>query len=352
MTAGGPVARPRDFALVVLGATLWGTGGIAGAALAEAGGLSPVAVAAVRIAGGGVLLLVVLVATGRLRVPAGRPAVRRLASVAVLVAAYQAAYFSAVAAVGVGVATLVALGAAPVLVAAATSVTSRRLPQVRVLVATVLALVGLVLLLAPGDEGAPGAGTVDGGPGWHGPALGLLAAAAFAAVTLVNRRPVPGLEPTSMTAVSFTAGGVLLIPWLLVAGVTAAGMTAGGAAAGGPVDPVRVGLLAAFLAAVPTAAAWVAYFSGLRTVPATTATLVSLLEPLTAAVGAALLLGERLGPAGVLGGILLGLATATVRPGSRAAPGLAYDGRRSVLSSRRVARAGRRTDPPPSGAGI
>jgi drug/metabolite transporter, DME family len=334
---------PRDFGLVVLGATLWGTGGIAGAALAEAGGLSPVAVAAVRIAGGGILLLLVLAATRRLRVAASGAVLQRLTSVAVLLALYQAAYFSAVQAVGVGVATLVALGAAPVLVSAARSAVSRRVPEARVLGATVLALVGLVLLLVPGRDLAD-AGVTDGIPGWHGPALGLLAAASFAAVTLVNRRPVPGLDPVGLTAVSFTAGGLLLVPWLLIAGVTADGSA-------GSVDPVRAVGLAVFLAVVPTAAAWVAYFTGLRTVPATTATLVSLLEPLTAAVGATLLLGERLGPAGVVGGVLLALATVAVRPGSRRAASLAYDGRRSVLPLRREVRGGNGTDPPPSGAG-
>jgi DME family drug/metabolite transporter len=58
----------------------------------------------------------------------------------------------------------------------------------------------------------------------------------------------------------------------------------------------------------------VAFLTGLRTVPATTAVLLSLLEPLTAAVLAAFVLGERLGPLGILGGAMLALAVVLVRP--------------------------------------
>ena len=45
-------------------------------------------------------------------------------------------------------------------------------------------------------------------------------------------------------------------------------------------------VLLAYLAVVPTAAAYSAYFTGLRGVPATTAALLALLEPLTATIGA------------------------------------------------------------------
>lgn len=288
----------RSFALVVLGAVLWGTGGLAGAALTDEG-LSPAAVATVRLGAGGLALLAVLVVVRSLpssTVLRDRAVVVRLVVVAALLAAYQACYFSAISLSSVSVATLVALGAAPVLVAVATSVAARRLPDARVVGATALALTGLVLLVAPGLTAA------DGGP--LGPALALLAAATFAGVTLVNRRPVPGLDPVVMTGVSFVLGGLLLLPWALLAG-GGPWAAVGAQDGGGRDDVVRVVLLVLFLAVVPTAAAWAAYFTGLRGVPATTASLVALLEPLTAAVGAAVLRGERIGVLGVVGGLAL-----------------------------------------------
>ncbi|MBX9246966.1 hypothetical protein ICW40_19425, partial [Actinotalea ferrariae] len=129
-----PATGTRAFLLVVLGAVLWGTGGLAGAALTDEG-LSPAAVAAVRLGAGGLVLVTVLAAAralpslGVLRDPA---VARRLVVVAALLAGYQACYFAAIALSSVSVATLVALGAAPVLVAVATSVARRRLPTARV----------------------------------------------------------------------------------------------------------------------------------------------------------------------------------------------------------------------------
>lgn len=335
-TAQRPVRR--DFALVVLGAVLWGAGGLTGAALADAG-LAPLAVAAARIGLGGLVLLAVLVVGGRLDRAALRTALTGAALIRVLVVAgllavYQAAYFTAVVRTSVSVATLVALGAAPVLVAVAVSVAGRRLPDRRVLVGIGLALVGLTLLIGP-DLGTGRVGVV-------GPLLALTAAAAFATVTLVNRRRVVGLDPVVMTGVSFSIGGLVLVPFALTA--PAPDLAAGAA--------LRLVLLVVFLAVVPTAAAWAAYFSGLRSVPATVASLVALLEPLTAAVGAAVLRGDRLGVAGVLGGVALAAATFTVRPRSRTGPRLAYDGHRSVPTAQDRPVDGRRpTRPPSSDAG-
>jgi drug/metabolite transporter, DME family len=58
----------------------------------------------------------------------------------------------------------------------------------------------------------------------------------------------------------------------------------------------------------PTALAYVLFVRGLRSVPATAATIATLLEPLTSTILAWLLFGERLGRLGAWGGLLLGAA--------------------------------------------
>lgn len=60
-------------------------------------------------------------------------------------------------------------------------------------------------------------------------------------------------------------------------------------------------MLVVYLGLVPTALAYVLVFGGLRTVQPGPAALLALLEPLTAAVLGALLLGDRLGPVGITG---------------------------------------------------
>lgn len=288
---------PRAFALVLVGAALWGTGGLAGAGLAQ-DGLSMLTVATVRLGIGGGALLVVLAVLGRVRrVPFTAAVVRRVALTGLLAAAYQASYFLAVQATSVSVATLVALGAAPVLVAAATTVASRRHPGGRTVTAVLLAVAGLVLLV----------GLRTGGASPGGAALALAAAAAFATMTVVNATAPSGLDPLALTALSFTLGAALLVPVALAAGI-------------GEVPSAAPGwLLMAYLGIGPTALAYGAYFAGLRGVPATTASVLALVEPLTAALGAALLRGERLGAAGLVGAALLAAAVVVLRP-RRAAP--------------------------------
>lgn len=296
-THGRARSSRNGFALVVLGALLWGTGGVAGTVLARETALPMLAVAAYRLLVGGGVLVLALAVTGRLAgVVRSRAVLSRVGATAALAALYQSFYFVAVGIASVSVPTLVALGASPVLVAGATAVLHRRRPAGRVLVALGLALAGLVLLV-----GAPT------GPGaTEGALLALVSAAAFAVMTLISSRPLPGLAPLPLTGLSFTLGGVLLLP---VAATLGGGLTlpSGGAALAG-------WSLLAFLGIVPTAAAYSAYFTGLRTVPATSAAVVALLEPLTGAVLAAVLLGDRLGAPGLVGGALLGVAVLVLRP--------------------------------------
>lgn len=61
-----PTAR-TDLLRVAGAGILWGTGGLAGILLARSTGLSPLAVACYRLLVGGLLLVALLAATGRLR---------------------------------------------------------------------------------------------------------------------------------------------------------------------------------------------------------------------------------------------------------------------------------------------
>jgi DME family drug/metabolite transporter len=299
----------RHFALVALAGVLWGTGGLAGAGLIDATGTSATAVACYRLLGGGLLLALLVVATpgAVVRVPRTRSVRDRVLVTAVLIAAFEAAYFAGVARAGVALSTVVTLGAAPVMVALASAVRSRRPPDRTTSTALVLALVGLVLLVGTsgGSGPSPAAGVV----------LSLLAAAAFAGLTAVQTRPVPGLDPVTLIGAAFTLGGVLLVPAALVDG----GLVL-------PVD-ARGWALLLFLAAVPTAAAYAAYFTGLRTVSATAATLLALLEPLTAAVGAVVVRHERLGAAALVGGLLMLTAVVVLRPRGEPSPTMDAPGR-------------------------
>jgi drug/metabolite transporter, DME family len=274
--------------LVVAG-LLWGTGGLLGSLFGAAAGLSPLAVATYRLGVGGLLIVGYLLVSGGSALPRGGAAWRRIAATGLLAALFQASYFTAVALTSVSLATLVTIGSSPVLVLLA----RRRHAGRRQVGAVALALLGLALLVGvPADgPGAPTEGAVVAGS-----AFALLAAGGFTVLTLLAARPVRGLDEAATTGLGFTVGGSLLLP--LAAATAGVGFT---------VDATSVALLVA-LGLVPTAVAYTCYFRGLRSASAGVGVLMALLEPLTAAVLAVLLLGDRLGAAGVAGGLLLGAA--------------------------------------------
>jgi DME family drug/metabolite transporter len=285
-------AAPRPGAgirFLVLAGVLWGTGGLLGSLLGRQAGLSPLAVAAGRLGVGGLLLVGLLLGTRR-PLPRGRRAWRRIAVIGLLAAVFQAAYFAAVSLVTVSLATLLTIGAAPVLVLLAEAVRGRRRIGRLNVVAAALAVIGLALLV-----GVPVAGS-DAGTMLAGGGFALLAAAGFAAMTIVGAGPLPGLDDLAATGFAFILGGVVLVPAALLAGAGAAHVSAGGA-----------GLLL-LLGLAPTAIAYASYFRGLRTSPAGTAALMALLEPLVGTALAVLLLGDRLTPAGLAGAAVLVVA--------------------------------------------
>ena len=73
------------------------------------------------------------------------------------------------------------------------------------------------------------------------------------------------------------------------------------------------------LGLIPSAIAYLAYLRGLRTQSSTTGVMVALLEPLTGAALAFLVLGERLSAGGLVGAALL-LAAVVLSSRREAAP--------------------------------
>ncbi len=126
-TAGLAAARRRSgsgLLYLVVSGLLWGTGGLTGSLLGREAGLSAIAVAAYRLAAGGLLILAFRELAGR-PWPAGRAAWTRITVVGLLAAFYQSCYFTAVSLTSVPMATLVTIGSAPVIVLAASRVTGR-----------------------------------------------------------------------------------------------------------------------------------------------------------------------------------------------------------------------------------
>ena len=293
--AVGTTSR-HGFLLVVLAALCWGTSGFSGKIVADRTGLGPLDIAWHRMAIGAVVLLIGFTLTRRRRaagtaenVPTlTRGTAARLVLVAAGLGAYQLAYFAAVAAAGVSIATLVALGLAPLLIAVGATVLGHGRPDRATVVALVVALVGLVLLVGISAGADSGTTVVLGALLAVGSALG------YAVVTLAGAG-VPAGIPVALAG--FAGGALLLTPVALATGLRFT------------TDPVAL-LVLLYLGAVPSALAYRMFFSGLRSVPGAVASIVTLLEPLTATALATAFLGERLSPGALAGGLLVLAAVA------------------------------------------
>jgi DME family drug/metabolite transporter len=284
---------------ILLSAVCFGTTGSAQALGPD--GIPPAVVGAARIVVGGALLVLVALLAGRGRRRGARWARGPVALAALGVAAYQLAFFAAVADTGVAIGTVVALGSAPAITGALEWLVERRRPDARWFPATALACAGVALLVLAGA----GAAGVSG----PGVALAVLAGASYATYTLAAKRMLErGHAPEPVMAAAFGSGAVLLLP-VLALGDTSVLWTPGGLA------------LAAFLGVVPTALAYVLFARGLRGLSAAETSTLTLAEPLTAALLGVIVLAERPG-AGALAGAGLVLAGLVVlaRPAPRRRP--------------------------------
>ena len=284
---------------MLLAAVLWGTTGTA-AAFAPATA-TPIAVGAARIVIGGLLLLLValpggagglrtLLATGA-RWPAGAGAAS--------VACYQISFFSAVAATGVAVGTVVTIGSAPVFTGIVSRLAGGRALTRRWMLATAAAITGAAVLVGGGKAS---------GVHLAGVGLGLLAGLFYAVYAVVAARLITGgMSERAVMGGLFGGGAVLLLP-VLLAGPLGWLLTAPGAA------------VALHLGVVTTAVAYLLYARGLRTIPAPVAVTLGLAEPAVAALLAVVVLGERLTATAVTGIILIGLALAVLAVPGRGRP--------------------------------
>jgi DME family drug/metabolite transporter len=285
--------RPSLGAFYVIGAAvLWGTTGTS-QALAPAGA-TPFAVGALRILIGGLALL----ALARVRHAGG--SLRRWPPLLTLFAGlttalYQITFFGGVARTGVAVGTMVAIGSVPIWTGILGAVFEGERPSVRWLAATVIAIIGCVLLVYSGGANV----AID----LLGVALSLGAGLSYAAFTTANKRLLVTHTSDAAMAASFCIGALLLFPFLLTTDTTWVWTV------GGSVVVLHLGLIA-------TGLSYALFGRGLRTVPVSVVGTLTLAEPLTAAALGLLLLREHIPTLGIFGMVLIfgGLALLAVRP--------------------------------------
>ena len=199
------------------------------------------------------------------------------------VAVYQLSFFAAVKLTGVAVGTVVAIGTGPAAAGALGRLVNGERLSARWAQATALAAIG-VLLLA-GDGGA----SVD-----------------LTGVALAVRR-ASGMPPTRCSASACSTRARLPKASWRPASAAAGCFCCPRSSSPGPGFLGAPGGLAlvAYLAAVPTALAYVLFSRGLRHISSGETATIVLAEPLTAAVLGVIALGEHPSPAAGVGALLV-----------------------------------------------
>ncbi|MHB1172655.1 MAG: DMT family transporter [Lacisediminihabitans sp.] len=269
---------------LVAGSVLWGTTGTAASFMPAS--VSPLAIGAVTMTAGGILLF--LVSWRRsLRVLRDTAARRWLLIGAVGVFVYPLAFYSSMNLAGVAIGNVVTLGSGPVFAALLEWIVERRRPGALWLACTAVAVAGIALLAATGRADARATSVP------LGVVLGLLAGLAYALYTYASSRAITaGHGGRGVIGAMFGLGAVALLPVLLATGrpLLQSALTVG---------------IAAYLVIGPMFFAYLLFGVGLATIRSSSATTITLVEPLVATLLAVTVVGERLGWPGWLGMALI-----------------------------------------------
>lgn len=282
----------RGSGMVALAAMLWGSVGVVAAVLLQRVALSPLMMGTLRL----VLAVPVVwgwhwLIQGSWRITWVHPQHRWwVGAGGVAFALYQVAYFAAIPHIGVAAAVMLNLCSAPLFTVLLSWLVWRERLSLWAGVAVSGAVVGAAVLVMGG-----GSLVVQS---WWGIVWALVAGLAYSLVAITSRTVTNAYAtPTLLSAMFAVAAGTLVVavvflepwPWPPLDGTTWAG--------------------ALYLALVPTVLSYRLYVGGLREIRATTATTISLLEPLTSVVLAVLFLGERLLWQAWVGAVILLLCT-------------------------------------------
>ena len=278
--------RWRGYAMVVGAAVCWGVMATMAKMLFRDRGVDPLVLVVVRadLATLSLFGVLALFHPARLRLERKDLWAVILIGVAGL-AANNFLYFEALHLTSVATALLLQYQA-PVLVALYTVLVQRQPLRGRVILALAVALLGCALVVRAYDFGVLR-------PNLLGVAAGLGTACTFAFYILASRAALRAMNPWTLLTYAYFSASLfwlaVLPPWKILS------------------YGFDLGIWGAFLAVatIGTVVPFGLFISGLRFLPPTQAGIVSMLEPVVAAVAAYLFLGEILIPLQMLGGALV-----------------------------------------------
>src|SRR6266700_4174509 len=279
----------RDFLFIVCASVFWGTVGVANQVMYAYGTTNALSLTFWRLA----IAVPLFFLASWVRLGRGFFAIKRrdlgvMMLMGCMMALSQTCYVAAIPQAGVGIATLIAICVAPVIIAVFSALVTHEKLTALTLIALLSALGGTVLLVATRSH------VGEGNVSLAGIVLAFLSACGYAGFILCGRLLSNNCHPLQISSMAFGTGALLLLVCASSTKLVA-------------VYPAWGWLILLYLGCVPTALAYALFQTGIRSLSATVASIVTMCEPLTAALLAWLLFHKELGPLGLLGaGLLLG----------------------------------------------
>jgi DME family drug/metabolite transporter len=265
---------------ILFAAMLWGTTGTA-QGLAPVGA-TPLTVGTIRLAIGGLSLLILAVARKQFFSGKRWPLLHTFIS-AFFVASYQLCFFAAVAKTGVAVGTMVAIGSSPVAAGILGFLIRKETLERKWYIATFLAIIGCAFLSMSGGQV-----NLD----LAGVFLALGAGVSYAIYTVSVKGLLDQHSPDAVMAVVFSSAALLMTPTFFFADwswvLQGQGL-----------------IVALHLGIVTAALSYWLFARGLKIVKVGNVATLSLAEPLTASLLGVFVLNEHLGMVEVLGILLI-----------------------------------------------
>ncbi|ABG39302.1 protein of unknown function DUF6, transmembrane [Paraglaciecola sp. T6c] len=282
---------------ILFASVLWGTTGVAAS---FAPGISPLGIGAFAMGVGGMMLAIL--ARRKLKANVANLLQQKtlLLLSALALAIYPLAFYSSMRMAGVAVGTVVSIASAPLFAALLECLFSKAFHLTkRWLISVLIGLIGIALL-AYGEphateiaaSGVSEEQVAQQRQVW-GIALGLLAGLTYAFYSWAARTMIDnGVHSQAAMGSIFGLGAMVLLPSLFFTGDNL--FSSPGNA-----------LVSLYMALIPMTLGYIAFGYGLRHIKASSASLLTLMEPVVAAILAVLIVGEVISPLGWFGMLLI-----------------------------------------------
>lgn len=283
------MSERMSYLIVLIGAILWGTTGTAQTFIPET--VDPFIISTMRLMIGGFSLFLILSIFGKVNL--SKWPWKYVIVVAIALAIFQYLFFTSVRLTGVAIGTVVSIGSAPVFTGIMEWVESKILPSRQWFIATFLAIFGSSLLFLNKESVVFNS---------TGVIFALLAGLLFAIYTFTNKVILQKGDAIQAVAIVFTISACLLLPFVFRFSSEGLGSVPGMMAI------IYIGL-------ITTAISYVLFSIGLKSIPSSSATTLSLAEPFTATILSVIVVGEILNMTAWIGVMLMlsGIIVLTIR---------------------------------------